>query len=250
MCPGVDNYPPVSEGQISPASCAEGFHGYAYRECANGVLGEVKTDKCVYNLPGNMTYGLPEYTFVVGTEVSTGRPTYRNIITEFSLDSASSLPAGVSLDPTTGVISGVPTAPMDKQEVIIHGTNPQGATFVKLMIFARKGFCYPEGSFPLTYVGEEATYDCALDGNYVGTRSRACVLGTKDGEWMKAKGFCASVMLIVVLVVVVVVIIVVAIFLLMRVTKKRKAVGGKKSAKVTKVTKEKKNEKKQRSVRV
>ena len=250
VCPGVDNYPPVSEGQISPASCAEGFHGYAYRECANGVLGEVKTDKCVYNLPGNMTYGLPEYTFVVGTEVSTGRPTYRNIITEFSLDSASSLPAGVSLDPTTGVISGVPTAPMDKQEVIIHGTNPQGATFVKLMIFARKGFCYPEGSFPLTYVGEEATYDCALDGNYVGTRSRACVLGTKDGEWMKAKGFCASVMLIVVLVVVVVVIIVVAIFLLMRVTKKRKAVGGKKSAKVTKVTKEKKNEKKQRSVRV
>ena len=250
VCPGVDNYPPVSEGQISPASCAEGFHGYAYRECANGVLGEVKTDKCVYNLPGNMTYGLPEYTFVVGTEVSTGRPTYKNIITEFSLDSASSLPAGVSLDPTTGVISGVPTAPMDKQEVIIHGTNPQGATFVKLMIFARKGFCYPEGSFPLTYVGEEATYDCALDGNYVGTRSRACVLGTKDGEWMKAKGFCASVMLIVVLVVVVVVIIVVAIFLLMRVTKKRKAVGGKKSAKVTKVPKEKKNEKKQRSVRV
>ena len=36
----------------------------------------------------------------------------------------------------------------------------------------------------------------------------------------------------------------------MRVTKKRKAIGGKKSAKVTKVPKEKKNEKKQRSVRV
>lgn len=31
MCPGIDQYPSVSEGQISPALCDYGFTGYAYR---------------------------------------------------------------------------------------------------------------------------------------------------------------------------------------------------------------------------
>ena len=38
----------MGEGQISPSSCPEGYRGYSYRECSNGVLGEVKMDHCVF----------------------------------------------------------------------------------------------------------------------------------------------------------------------------------------------------------
>ena len=44
-CPAMGEYPSVGEGEISPAGCEEGFSGYAYRECHDGVLGEVKMDK-------------------------------------------------------------------------------------------------------------------------------------------------------------------------------------------------------------
>ena len=46
LCPAMGEYPWVGEGEISPAGCPEGFREYAYRECHEGVLGEVKMDKC------------------------------------------------------------------------------------------------------------------------------------------------------------------------------------------------------------
>ena len=68
-----------------------------------------------------------------------------------------------------------------------------------------------------------------MQGSYVGTQKRACVLGKRDGEWQKASGFCMPVMGIVLLVVVVIIIIAVVVFLLMRSTRTAKAVGGVKS---------------------
>ena len=49
------------EGPISPASCATGFRGYAYRVCENGVLSDVKTD---IKVPDHLAYPEAEYTFV------------------------------------------------------------------------------------------------------------------------------------------------------------------------------------------
>ncbi|KNB41182.1 hypothetical protein JH06_5778 [Blastocystis sp. subtype 4] len=49
VCPSIDNYPSVGEGQISPSSCPEGYRGYSYRECSNGVLGEVNIFRLGFN---------------------------------------------------------------------------------------------------------------------------------------------------------------------------------------------------------
>ena len=102
---------------------------------------------------------------------------------------------------------------------------PNGETYVAITTNVRKGYCMPEGVFERTNVGEVAVYQCALQGSYVGTQKRACVLGAKDGEWQKASGFCMPVLTIVLIVVVVIVIIVVVVFLLLR-TRSKKAVGG------------------------
>ena len=47
VCPGVGNYPPVKEGEISYSSCPSGSYGYSYRTCSNGTLGEVQYDQCI-----------------------------------------------------------------------------------------------------------------------------------------------------------------------------------------------------------
>ncbi|KAM7454373.1 hypothetical protein BLSTO_04870 [Blastocystis sp. subtype 1] len=215
-CPGVGDFPAVGEGQISPAKCAEGFRGYAYRECANGVLGDVKNDKCVYKLPDKIQYETSTLEFVLNTEVSSGVPSYRNLITEFFMQENTPLPEGLTIDGKTGEIAGKPVKEMDATAFTVRGKNPRGETF---------GYCQPEGVFEKTPVDEVAVYECSQQGSYVGTQTRACVLGKKDGEWQKASGVCVSVVVIVVVVIVVVVIIVVVVLLAMK-THKKKAVGG------------------------
>ena len=224
-CPAVGDYPAVGEGQISPAKCAEGFRGYSYRTCTNGQLGEVQTDKCDYKVPARLEYINPNMEFVMGTEVSSGVPSYRNIITEFFMQDSTPLPEGLKLDSVTGEITGIPVATMDAKAFTVRGKNPKGETFVAITISVRKGRCAPEGVFERTPVGEVAVYECAMQGSYVGTQKRACVLGKKDGEWQKATGFCMPVMAIVLLVIVVIIVIVAVVLILSR-SRKTKAVGG------------------------
>ena len=194
------------------------------------MLGDVKNDKCVYKLPDKIQYETSTLEFVLNTEVSSGLPTYRIIITEFFMQENMPLPVGLTIDGKTGEIAGKPVKEMEETAFTVRGKNPRGETFVRVMIVVRKGYCQPEGVFEKTPVGEVAMHKCSQQGSYVGTQTRACVLGEKDGEWQKASGVCVSVVVIVVLVIVVVVIVAVVVLLAMK-THKKKAVGGVKGKK-------------------
>ena len=224
-CPGIGNYPAVREGEISPAKCAEGFRGYSYRECHDGVLGDVKNDKCEYKLPEKLAYESSNMEFVMNTQVSSGRASYKNIITRFFMQESTPLPEGLMLNEQTGEITGKPIALLNTKMFTVRAENPAGETYVTITISVRKGYCQPEGVFERTDVGEAAVYQCALQGSYVGTQKRACVLGEKDGEWQQASGFCMPIMGIVIAVVIVILVIAVVVFLLLR-TRSKKAVGG------------------------
>lgn len=226
VCPSVDNYPSVAEGQLSPGPCNDGFTGYSYRTCSGGVLGEVQMDKCTYKTPTSVHYRSTRYTMVMGTASTTGKPTYRNIVTRWFVDDGVVLPAGLKLDEETGEILGIPTSIMDNQAFTVFAQNPNGAASVTIEIDIRVGRCVAEGVFPTTEVGTVAMYKCSTQGSYVGTQTRGCVLGEKDGEWQKEKGFCMSVGAIVILIVVVVVVIAIVVIILMKTKGKTKAVGG------------------------
>ena len=210
-CPGIDNYPSVGEGEISPAKCAEGFRGYAYRECHDGVLGEVKMAKCEYKVPDRLQYENNNRVFVLGI------PSYRTIITEFSMQEDTPLPEGFTLNPQTDEITGKVTAEMEVTNLVVVGKNPKGVMVVVISIRVRKGPCPSEGVLESVTVCQ-----CSEQGSYVGTQKRGCVLGEKDGVWEKASGNCVSVIGIVILILVVIVV--------MRRTRKAKVV--KKAVKV------------------
>ena len=226
VCPGEGDYPPVGEGQISPAECGEGFDGYAYRNCTGGALGPVQTDKCIYKLPAKLRYDSERYTLVMNTETSIPAPTFLNLITKFYLEENTFLPDGLVLDEITGAITGKATTETGFQSFTIYGENPTGVTFTVIDISIRKGECKAEGTFPKTFVGEVAEYNCASGGSYIGTQKRACILGARDGEWQEIQGTCLSVVLIVILVIIVLFIVIILGYFIMRATKKTKAVGG------------------------
>ena len=249
VCEGIDDYPGVGEGQISPSTCPDGFRGYSYRTCTNGQLGEIQNDKCTYKLPARLSYDNERYTLVLNTQVNIAKPSYRNIIQKFYLAENTFLPDGLTLDETTGAITGVPTSEMGLKEYTIYGENPAGVTFTKINLSVRKGECKAEGNFPKTKVGETATYECSQAGSYVGTQKRACLLGAKDGEWQKIKGTCMPTMMIVIIVVVIIIIVVIVVFFVMRATRKTKAVGGVKGKKSMKSTTSKKGVEKKPSTK-
>ena len=182
-CPAVGEYPAVGEGEISSTKCAEGFKGFSYRICANGQLGNVLNDMCAYKVPAMINYRNNNMQFIMDTEVSSGVPTYRNIIQEFYMQTSTPLPEGLRIDRTTGEIKGIPRATLDSRSYTVRGKNPAGETFVAITISVRKGYCAPEGVFERTSVGETVVYDCTLKGDYTGYERRACVLGKKNGEW-------------------------------------------------------------------
>ena len=160
------------------------------------------------------------------------------------MDEGMRLPEGLTLNQETGEISGIPTDTADVTSFTVYAENPNAAATVVISIVIRKGHCNAEGLFPLTEVDSVATYECSMQGSYVGTQKRACVLGEKDGEWQKASGFCTSIGTIVMLIVVAIVVVVVIVLLLMRAGRKSKVVGGVKGKKASKAVVMKKDDKK------
>ena len=101
-----------------------------------------------------------------------------------------------------------------------------------------------DGNFPTTNVDEEAVYDCALLGSFVGTQKRICKLGESDGEWSRISGMCISIVTLVLIIVVAIVVLSVLIVVLIRVTRRRKAVHGVKATSKTTTTPKNKNKEK------
>ena len=226
VCPGIGDYPSVGEGEISPASCEEGYRGYSYRTCSNGQLGEINNQYCTQKVPDKLLYDKSIYNLVYGTKVVIPKPTYLNIIEEFSLNEGVQLPLGLQLNAQTGEITGVPEEEVALRIYTIYGKNQAGTVYTEISIMVKKGTCKPEGHFDTTNVGEVYVYDCALGGAYVGTEKRACNLGESDGEWGPVSGYCMPIVMIVILVVIAILIVFIVIFVLVRVTRRAKAVGG------------------------
>ncbi len=102
--------------------------------------------------PAGLTYSTNPATYVKGTAIAANNPSSTGgAITAYSVLPA--LPAGLSLSPTTGVISGTPTAVTATAVYTVTGSNVTGSTTVGVTITVNDAA--PAG---LTYSTNPATY--------------------------------------------------------------------------------------------
>ncbi len=81
----------------------------------------------VYNTaPGNMVYTRDTVDYIGGLSISGNSPSVTGTVTHYSISPA--LPAGLVLNDTTGVISGIPTALSPKQNYTVTANNALGST--------------------------------------------------------------------------------------------------------------------------
>lgn len=105
-----------------------------YRLSATNTIGTVTATVTVTvgtGAPANLRYQNASY--VVGTAIPPNTPTSTGgAILAYAV--APPLPAGLSLDPTTGVISGTPTAATATTTYVITGTNLSGSTTASVLL--------------------------------------------------------------------------------------------------------------------
>ena len=119
-----DGYEGVESGEKSykANSCAMGYSGNTYRLCTEGEFSEIQTDECVLLPPPSFSYS-PESSYYLYQSFSLS-PNVTSIIGSFS---SSSLPQGLSVDTTTGLISGIPVS-NGSFIITIDATNDAGTT--------------------------------------------------------------------------------------------------------------------------
>lgn len=192
VCPAMGDFPAVSDGQISPALCEEGFVGYRYKECHGGQFGETRTEKCFYRVPESLSYGSDTMEFVLNVPSQSVQPTFRYVVKRFTMDAGKRLPLGLQLNGSTGVIEGTPLEEVLEEQYKIYAENPSGAKSVVVRITVRRGYCKGEGLLPYRCVGETAEYPCRDAGFAFGKLVKKCVLGETDGVWEHGGGVCIS----------------------------------------------------------
>jgi len=89
----------------------------------------------VNNNAPNITYSPGTVTYSVGTAITAATPTNTGgASSNWTITAGGSLPAGLSMDPTTGIISGTPTAVFATATFTIKATNATGSSSTNLII--------------------------------------------------------------------------------------------------------------------
>ena len=134
FCASSDGFPSAGEGQLSYASCPDGFGGYLVRVCSGGVFGEVMVDRCFPNKdskvrPSDFSYPEPTIAVTKGKAFSV-TPSVCGDYLRFSVVEGA-LPEGIRLDVFTGELSGTASA-VGVGMVTIEARNTLGSVEVSV----------------------------------------------------------------------------------------------------------------------
>jgi hypothetical protein len=144
---------PIATAVVTPPSTAtytltaRNSAGTTTATCSVTVQGTVAP-------PSNLTYSLSPAVYVTGSAISPNTPsTGGGTVASYSVSPA--LPAGLSLDTSTGVISGRPAVATASAVYVVTATNAAGSTAVNLTIAVTATLLPPSN---LTYSLNPAVY--------------------------------------------------------------------------------------------
>ena len=130
-CQAVDGYEPALNGDHSYTPCTGFYEGFKKRLCENGVFGE-EISECRVAAPAGISYPQTEITIYQNKVMDPITP--QIIAAEFTVTVFPALPVGLSLDKTTGTISGTPTTIQEARKYAIHVKNDAGSKDTSIMI--------------------------------------------------------------------------------------------------------------------
>ena len=138
----------------------------------------------VNSAPENLEYESSIYQLALGANIYIPPPTYDNTIDSFFMIDGASLPAGLTLDPVTGAITGVPTEECSLTMYTIYGRNDDGIAFTTIAISVDLAICPAQGMLPTVTVGTSILVtNCTEQGDFEGAIYYTCELQGNGGVW-------------------------------------------------------------------
>lgn len=177
----------IEHNGVLEETCPAGYSGTASRLCTDGTYGEVTYENCIALKPTGLSYSVSSYVLDQNESMSTGRPLYGNIITSFSVDPQ--LPTGLSLDTTTGVISGTATELAERTSYTVTGSNDDDSATTVVTIEVVLPSCQATEEFASVPVGQSSVYQCTRD-KYSGQMTRTCELVDGKAQWSLPDTYC------------------------------------------------------------
>ena len=137
VCPAKDGYESTTSGKTSSIPCEEGYTGVITRYCnADGEWGE-DVRACIVGPPKSITYDVKELTLKAKKKMDPITPTIVGL--EVTVSTLPTLPAGLSIDATTGTISGTPQQEAEKKVYTISVKNAsEKVVYTRLAITIEK----------------------------------------------------------------------------------------------------------------
>lgn len=129
--------------------------------------------------PFYLEYKYTDSLYYIGIIPNPNLPSYTNKISLFSINP--SLPAGLTIDVFTGIISGKPEERSPKTVYNVRGCNSKYCTSTKITIQVEGYGCYELDDFPATEENETCFINCNL--NEYGYRSRSCIEVDDTPTW-------------------------------------------------------------------
>ncbi|KAK8793451.1 hypothetical protein WA158_004810 [Blastocystis sp. Blastoise] len=174
--PDKEGWSVASPNTFSFKSCPDHYNGYLRRFCSDqSILSNTIIDDCQYGLPTYYYYYSDYYIFQVDTPILSLKPLVNGYNITFKV--TPNLPDGLSLDTSTGIISGIPllgSLGVYYTFSVIH-VNTTILTTIYIEVTGTKSrlYCLENEEWPITYKGLTVVKPCEpyMIGNY----SRQCI---------------------------------------------------------------------------
>lgn len=154
--------------------------------CPVPVVDDAKdsdSSKRTAEAPSGLSYAVFMGSYVVGNAIADNTPGVTGTVTEYSVSPA--LPAGLSIDAESGVISGTPSAPSAPAQYTVTASNARGSTTAKIgvAVYAEAGATI-SGTVRLPAAVADKLYVVMVDTDHDGGNGGAAAMaaGYADGE--------------------------------------------------------------------
>ena len=192
VCPTDGEWTETEQGETLELPCTDpaNMEGTRTRTCnisGSSASWGAPQDTCKYRAPV-ISYR-SSITAYKDEPIAATEPTHQYRVTSYTV--SPSLPPGLSLGATTGIISGTPTAASAQQVYTVTASNEDASSTATITITVIMPVCAQNGEWPETERGKTAYLLC--DGQ-TGVRTRVCGEKTdRNPQWKDAdSSMCIS----------------------------------------------------------
>lgn len=187
-CPSQDGYIETVIGHTARAVCDNGYEGVKTRICNNdGVWGDEDKTGCTAGSEATRIDYIPQIVEGnIGVSIEPMIAVPNGIVISYSI--SPKLPDGLSINPTSGIISGISSEEIERKTFRVTGTTLTSKATANVIITIKSLKCESKTEFGKTYpempVGGIRIGKCNV--GYSGYSTSVCVLtvsGPKWGPW-------------------------------------------------------------------